>query len=114
VQQRPVEQYRALEQAAAALVEGPPGAILAVQPAVAYLAGRPFRLLPVAKPAAVLDYARAQGATQLILEGSRDLSVRPAMEVLTSDSPPPGYTLLHAMDDLRGGRVLIFSLDTTR
>jgi len=114
VQQRPMAEYRLVEQAAAALAEGPPGNILAVQPTVAYLAGRPFRLVPVATPAAILDYARAQGATQLILEGSRDLSVRPAMEVLTSDSPPPGYTLIHAMDDLRGGRVLIFSLDTTR
>jgi len=114
VQQRPMAEYRLVEQAAAVLAEGPAGTILAVQPTVAYMAGRPFRLLPVATPAAVLDYARAQGATQLILEGSRDLSVRPAMEVLTTDSPPPGYTLIHAMDDLRGGRVLIFSLDTTR
>ncbi|MCZ6833292.1 MAG: glycosyltransferase family 39 protein [Acidobacteria bacterium] len=114
VQQRPVEQYRALEKAAAALAKGPPGAVLAVQPAVAYLAGRPFRLLPVAKPAAVLDYARAQGATQIILEGSRDLTVRPALEGLSNGSPPPGYTLTHAMDDPRGGQALIFALDTAR
>jgi len=113
VQQRPLAEYGLLRQAGAALAEGPAGAILGVQPATSYLAGRSFRLLPVATPGAILDHARHQGATQLILEGNRDLSVRPAMEVLAGDSLPPGYTLTRSMDDPRGGRVLIFSLDTT-
>jgi hypothetical protein len=114
VEQRPATEYELAKQAAAVLAQGPAGAILAVQPALAYLAGRPFRLLPVATPAAILDYARSQGATQVVLEGSRDLSVRPALDPLSGDSPPPGYTLTHAVDDLRGGRILIFSLETTR
>lgn len=114
VQQRSVAEYRLVRQAGAALAEGPAGAVLGVQPATSYLAGRPFRLLPVATPGAILDHARAQGATQLILEGDRDLSVRPSLDILTGDSLPPGYTLTRTMEDPRGGRVLIFSLDTSR
>ena len=114
VQERPAAEYRLMEHIAATLGQGPAGAVLSVRPAEAYLAGRPFRLLPVATPAAVLDYARARGATQLVLEEHRDLAVRPALQALVGDSPPPGYTLTHVMDNPRGGRVRIFSLDTSR
>jgi hypothetical protein len=111
-QRRPAEWLASQQQMAAVLAAGPAGAILAVQPSVAYRAGRPFRMVPVASPAAVLDFARAQGATQLVLEGQRDQQIRPDLAVLSGNAPPPGFTLLHDFLDHRKTRVLIYSLDT--
>jgi hypothetical protein len=107
---RPPETILIQDRAARAIAAGPAGPILAVQPSVAYRAGRPFRLVPVASPAAVLDYARAQGAVQIILEGDRDLQVRPDLAALAGPAPPPGFTRLHDLPDPRGGRVLIYAL----
>ena len=107
---RPAETLAIQNRTAAAVAAGPAGAILAVQPSVPYRAGRPFRLVPVASPSAVLDYARAQGAGQLVLEGDRDRQVRPDLESLAGPEPPPGFTLLHTLTDPRGGQVMIYAI----
>jgi hypothetical protein len=97
--------------AAAALSGAAPGAVLAVQPYVAYQAGRPYRLLPVATLTAVRDYAAAQGATAFVLEGDRDLALRPHLQPLMADPPPPGFRLLFDRHDPRGGRLRVVALD---
>lgn len=109
-QRRPPEVMITQNKAAAMLASGPAGPVLAVQPAVPYRAGRMFRYLPVAAPEAVLEFARAQGATQILLEGDRDLYLRPDLAPLLESDSVPGFQLAHTMEDARGGRVFILHM----
>jgi hypothetical protein len=101
----------AVQQEVAALLEqAPPGALMVIQPHLAYHAGRAYRMLPMGPPSTVLDYARATGASLLALEGSRDLGLRPGLLDSGGGMPPAGFRLLLEKPDPRGGTVQVFAL----
>jgi hypothetical protein len=85
--------------------------VLAIQSNVPFWAGRPYRPIPVGPPSVVLDYARAQGAACLVLEGERDLARRPELEPLFEDPPPPGYTLELSRPAPQGGELRVFRIE---
>jgi len=87
------------------------GPVLSVQANVPFWAGRPYRPIPVGPPGVVLDYARAQGAACLVLEGSRDLSRRPELAPLAHDPPPAGFRLVSARPALQGGELRVFRIE---
>jgi len=88
------------------------GPVLSVQANVPFWAGRPYRPIPVGPPAIVLDYARAQGAACLVLEGNRDLSRRPELAPLAHDPPPAGFRLVSARPALQGGELRVFRIES--
>ncbi len=101
----------AQEVAAAAAGAAPPGSLLGTQPDLAFLAGRPFRLLPVGPAATVHDHALAQGAALLALEGERDAQLRPHLPELAAGVAPPGFRLIHAQPDPRGGWLRLYQVE---
>jgi hypothetical protein len=106
----PPEIIAVRQEVAASLEQVAPGALLAVQPHLAYHAGRAYRMLPVGPPSTVLDYARASGASLLVMEGSRDLRLRPDLMELGGEAPPRGFRLLLERPDPRGGTMRVFAL----
>jgi 4-amino-4-deoxy-L-arabinose transferase-like glycosyltransferase len=64
----------------------PVGAVLAIQPQFPYWSHHPYRGLPIGGLQAALDFAHAQGASSLVIEGTRDLRLRPGLQSLTSDA----------------------------
>jgi hypothetical protein len=92
--------------------EAPPGALMAVQPNLAYHAGRAYRMLPVGPPSTVLDYARASGASLVVMEGNRDLRLRPDLQELAGELPPEGFRLLLERPDPRGGTLRVFAVNS--
>jgi len=104
----------AVQQEVATLIEeAPPGALMAVQPNLAYHAGRAYRMLPVGPPSTVLDYARASGASLLAMEGNHDLQLRPDLNELGGETSPRGFRLLLERPDPRGGAMRVFALTTS-
>ncbi len=111
-QQRPAAVMQVLNEAARQVRSGPQGAVLGVQPAIAYRSGRAYRVLPVAPPAATSRWGHSQGASQLVIEGERDLQLRPDLQDLVLNGGAEGYRLAWSTPDPRGGKVWIFHLDT--
>ena len=104
-----------LEQAQRALARRagpslPPGPILAVRPHFPFWAGRPYAPLPILDPAGELAFARVQGARALVLQVPYDVKIRPALEALTADVPPPGFTRIDRQAIAGGGTLLLFRL----
>ena len=101
--------HRSLAKDVARLAGGRP--VLAVQSNLPFWSGCPYRPIPVGSPHVVLDYARAQGASCLVLEGTRDLRRRPELEPLLSDPPPPGYRLELLRPAPQGGELRVFRIE---
>lgn len=87
-----------------------PGPVLAVEPHFPYLAGRPYRPLPFASRQGILDYAKSQGASALVVEGRRDLSGRPDLAWLAAEGPDSKFQLVRSVPHPSGGDLLIFEL----
>jgi hypothetical protein len=103
---------RALQKEIAALAaDCGNGPILAVQQHVPFYARRPYRAIPVGDPDLVLDYARRQGASCLVLEGERDLRRRPELVPLMNDPTPSGLRLLAARPHPEGGEMRLFCVE---
>jgi len=88
------------------------GPVLAVQQNVPFWAGRPYRAIPIGDPSVVLDYARAQGASCLVLEGDRDFDRRPGLRRLEEGPLPPGFRLVLAKPSPQGGELRLFRLES--
>ena len=86
------------------------GPVLAVQGNVPFWARRPYRAIPIGDPAVVFDYARAQGASCLVLEGDRDLERRPQLAPLARDPAPAGFVLELTRPAPQGGELRVFRL----
>jgi hypothetical protein len=90
------------------------GPVLAVQMNVPFRAGCPYRPIPVGPLPVVLDYARAQGASCLVLEGDRDLERRPELAPLEQDPPPAGFRLELTRSTPRGGTLRVFRIERAK
>lgn len=84
--------------------------ILAIAPDVPYWAGRPYRPIPFSDAAGILDYARAQGASRLVLEQARDIEARPDLAWLIADDRPAAFHLVTSAPHPNGGRLLVFEI----
>jgi hypothetical protein len=91
----------------------PPGPMLAVHPLFPYWAERPYRAVPVGGPRTILDFARAQGATTLVIEGDRDLAQRPDLRAFAGDTLPAGFSVLLSRPNPGKGVLRLLVLDTT-
>ena len=103
--------------AASAGVRLAPGAILGIDPHFAYWAGRRYRPIPFGTADGILDFARANGAVAIVLEGRRDLQERPDLEWLTRNELPPQLRLVDVVPHPEGGELRMIALDlptTTR
>lgn len=89
----------------------PNGGMLAVQPQFPFVAGRPYRPIPLGEPEDVRAFARAQGAATLVVEGRRDLERRPSLARLATDDLPEGFRRIHTAPHPDGGDFQIFALD---
>jgi 4-amino-4-deoxy-L-arabinose transferase-like glycosyltransferase len=89
----------------------PHGAVLSIDPHFPFWAGRAYRPIPFATPQGIVDYARAQGATALVLEGTRDLAERPDLDWLQADPAPPPFRLVFSTPHPSGGAFLVFAID---
>lgn len=92
----------------------PPGPILGVHPLFPYWANRPYRAVPVGGPGTILEFARAQGASTLVIEGDRDLAQRPDLRVLGGDALPAGFSILTTRPNPGKGELRVFVLDASR
>jgi hypothetical protein len=101
---------------AAAELDGvlPPGPVLAIAPQFPYWAERAYRPIPVASANAILDYARAQEATALVLEGERDLTERPDLAWLLAVDRPAAFRLLSQRPHPGGGSLLVYEIREDR
>lgn len=97
--------------AARHVAEGP---LLAVEPAIPYWAGRPYRPIPAAGPDAIHDYARAVGATGLVIEVPRDAYRVPALAPFLETPPPPGFRPLPRDEDGSDGSIRFFAIEDRR
>jgi len=107
-----IERAELLQVAAPAVTAGlPPGPALSIDPHFAYWTGRSYLPIPFASPSAILEFARAHGAVELALEGTRDLRERPDLEWLLSENRPAAWHLLRDNPHPEGGRLLVFRID---
>lgn len=88
------------------------GPVLAVQGNAPFWAERPYRAVPIGSPSIVLDYAHAQAATCLVLEGDRDLRRRPELDPLTHEPAPPGFHLVLKRPSPQGGDLRVFRIES--
>jgi hypothetical protein len=90
------------------------GPVLAIQMNAPFWAGRAYRALPIGPPQVVLDYARAQGASCLVLEGEHDLARRPELAPLVQDPPPAGFEQALVRPSLEGGELRVFRIGSAQ
>ncbi|HEX5041533.1 MAG TPA: hypothetical protein VFV75_01440 [Candidatus Polarisedimenticolaceae bacterium] len=104
----PDQAQRALAERAARTL--PPGPLMAVRPHIPFWAGRRYAPLPILDPAGVLAFARVHGVEALVFQVPYDVRIRPELQGLTGDLPPPGFTRLDREPIEGGGELLLFRL----
>ena len=93
-----------------ALAASQAGPMLAIAPDVPYWAGCPYRPIPFSDAAGILDYARAQGATRLVLEQARDVDARPDLAWMAAADRPAAFQLVSSSPHPNGGKLLVFDI----